>query len=120
MCEIRELLAYNYHRTTFLSINRSFHIFQKQKLGLKQRAFPKKLSVYIQGICDIQNISYFVNSRKIAEQYENIHSAKLKNKYQMLFLQKTNQTYKINYIFLPLKSSKYFKKIYTTFKGNLE
>ena len=45
---------------------------------------------YTQGICDIQNISYFSDSRKIAEQYENIQSAKRKNKYQILFLQKTN------------------------------
>ena len=43
------------------------------------------MSVCIKGICDIQNIFYYANLRKIAEEYENIHSAKHKNKYQMLF-----------------------------------
>ena len=39
----------------------------------------------MQGICDIQNISYFVDSKKIAEPCENIHFVKRKQKYQMFF-----------------------------------
>ena len=59
----------------------------------------------MQGICD-KNIFYIADSRKNAEQYEKIHSANRKTKYQMFFQKQIKSSEYVNKIYLLLQSSK--------------